>query len=73
MKELASLDKKDFDSATWAKLIQHYEARLMQLRIQNDNTMSKKQRYQLIGQIAEVKYLLNLSQPKPVAEHYPEE
>jgi len=53
----------DRESNTWAKLKEHYEARLKSLREQNDSTMSEEKRNQLVGRIQEVKALLGLEKP----------
>lgn len=49
----------------WHDLRKHYEARLETLRRQNDAPMVEEQRNRLLGQIQEIKALLQLDQPDP--------
>ena len=50
----------DKNSETWQKIKAHYEEKLVNLRKQNDHTMEENKRNILIGQISEVKKLLNI-------------
>ena len=65
---MTEFDKKDFDSETWRKLKAFYEARLEQLRRDNDSPMNEDARNQHLGKIAECKYFLNLDKPPPFTE-----
>ena len=56
------------DSAAWQKLKKHFNARLSELRLKNDNDMTEAQSIRLRARIAEIKYLLGLGEDKPLIE-----
>lgn len=56
----AELHRSDFHTPTWAKLRQHYEARLATLRRKNDSDLEPRETAHIRGQIAECKYFLAL-------------
>lgn len=63
------LDKNDTAQPLWAKLRTHYEAKLAQLRAQNDDPGKDPiKTAALRGRIAEVKALLALASPAPATE-----
>ena len=55
----------DLQSATWRKLKKHFEERLADYRVANDNTLSDLETVKLRGRIAELKYMLDLAKPDP--------
>lgn len=54
----------DLTSATWLSLKQHLQDRLATLRAQNDTEQTPEKTARLRGQIAEVKRLLALGEPR---------
>lgn len=59
---LGDLKPQDFQTATWAKLRQHYQARLDVLRRRNDNNLSPEETAMIRGQIVECKHILALEE-----------
>lgn len=62
------LNASDINSPTWKRIKEHYEARLLRLRIKNDVSRSEVETARLRGQIAEIKTLLDLDKPSPVIQ-----
>lgn len=56
----------DRNSATWAKLKKHMEARLVLLRARNDGDHDERKTNRLRGGIAELNYLMSLGDEKPL-------
>lgn len=54
------LQPEDRASATWMRIREHLEKRLVQLREKNDKTMPDYETENLRGRIAEVKALISL-------------
>lgn len=67
--ELSPYDK---ESSTWQKLKAHYVERLHVLRLQNDHPMLDGERDRLLGQIQEVKTLLQLDENELVMPQWGE-
>lgn len=59
--ELTSVER---DSALWRKLLQHFERRLAMLRARNDKPVDERRANVLRGQIAELKHLISLNEPR---------
>lgn len=60
------LERHELDNPLWLKLKAHYEARLAELRIQNDSpNMTAEQTAALRGRIAEIKETLRLGEQLP--------
>lgn len=57
---------EELHSSLWAKLTEHYEARLQLLRAKNDNALSAEETARLRGRLAEVRQFLALPQDKTV-------
>jgi hypothetical protein len=57
------LELNDRHSPTWAKLRRHLEARITELRRQNDSDADPMKTAKLRGRIAELKGLLSLGNP----------
>ncbi len=66
--ELTAAEK---ESGLWRKLKGYYEARLDQLRQQNDSRMPDAERAVLIGKIEEVKLFIQHDQDAPEVEPPP--
>lgn len=58
------LSLSDINSPLWATIKAHYENRLRELRGQNDGPMEEGARNIKIGQISEVKRLLEAGTPQ---------
>lgn len=56
---MLKLTAADLTSGTWQTLKTHLETRLSELRQQNDAQMAEPQRNLLVGQIQEIKSLLD--------------
>lgn len=59
---------EELHSSLWAKLTEHYEARLQLLRAKNDNPLTPEETSRLRGRLAEVKFLLSLAEGSTPAE-----
>ena len=57
---------EELHSSLWAKLTEHYEARLQLLRAKNDNPLTPEETSRLRGRINEVKQFLALPQDRTV-------
>lgn len=55
----------DYGSETWKALVDHYEARLIDLRKRNDGDLSETQTAKLRGRINEIREFLALATPAP--------
>jgi len=55
-----SLNDAERNSLLWVKLERHFEERLQILRQRNDNHMTDQERYDLVGQIRQVKGFIAL-------------
>lgn len=62
------LDQVDRNSITWRKLKEHFEERLHELRVRNDNDCDPISTARLRGEVASVKYLLALGDQDPATE-----
>jgi len=63
-----TLANHEKNSPVWLKLKKHYDERLAELRAKNDSNITQEQTLHLRGQIAEVKYLLDLGKEEIVTE-----
>ncbi len=64
----AFLTEQERGSALWAKIKKHYEARLQELREENDSDKDDIKTAKQRGRIAEVKLVLGLDKPPPATE-----
>ena len=62
------LGQADRQSAAWAKLKAHMEARLAMLRRRNDSDQTEYKTAKLRGRIAEVEAMLSLGSDQPTVE-----
>ncbi len=60
------LTEHELASPLWRKLKEHWEARMEQLRSENDKNLNEIETARLRGRIAEVKASLDIGTPKPV-------
>ncbi len=63
-----TLTEAEKHSSLWQKLKADWEARLAQLRADNDKTISDAETVRLRGRIAEIKRNLDLGREKPKDE-----
>ena len=60
------LSAQERDSPIFRKMVQYYQTRLNELRVQNDKPMDADQTSHQRGRIAEVKEFLMLDRDQPV-------
>lgn len=63
-----TLTKEERDHPIWLKLKAEYEARLAQLRKDNDKDMSETETAKQRGRISEVRRIIDMGAEKPVIE-----
>lgn len=68
-----SLSNEERDSKLWARLVEHFESKLMSLRIQNEGDKSEIETANIRGRIAEIKSILSLNNETEVLEQVFEE
>ncbi len=61
-------NRADWNTATWSKLVQEYEARLTMLQRKLENDLNERETAQVRGRIAEVRRLLALPEEIYVVE-----
>lgn len=59
-KDHFSLSNEEKDSKLWTRLVEHFESKLMSLRIQNEGDKTEIETAKLRGRIAEIKSILSL-------------
>lgn len=62
------LTTSERDTDLWRKISAELDARLKQLRAENDKSMSEAETEKLRGRIAEVKNFISMGVEKPVIE-----
>lgn len=63
-----ALGTPDYTTATWLRFKEDAEARLAELRKQNDSDKPAEETARLRGQIKELKYWLDRDKPAPAVE-----
>lgn len=64
----ALLTKEERNSALWAKIKSHLEARVAQLRESNDKSLPIEKTEHIRGRIEEAKRTISIGEPKPVLD-----
>lgn len=63
-----SLTPAELESALWQRLCAHFTERLELKRRANDHVMGRNRRNRLIGEIGELRHLLELTKPRTVID-----
>ena len=66
---MSILTQRELQDPVWLKIKAHLEARLTDLRKQNDSDFDSEKTAKLRGRIAEAQKILNLVNPKPEIEN----